>query len=88
MYKFNKKNTSELDSRKTFFILFGIFSIYFLLSSVAINEKLSAPGEMWILYVADRITDGLIPYQDITITYGPFVYIFNELLFHLFKYPN
>ena len=84
-----KNNSNFFDNQKICLILGGIFLVYLMLSSAAINEKLSTPGEMYVLYVADRIRDGLIPYQDIAIVYGPLVYIFNASLLSLgFSYSD
>ena len=55
-------------------LLVGIFFVYLVMSSSAINEKQMVYGDMQTQYISKRVSQGLILYEDISILYGPVIY--------------
>lgn len=61
-------------------LLVGIFFVYLVMSSSAINEKQAVVADMTSLYIIQRMADGLNIYEDIAVLYGPVFYYVGAFL--------
>lgn len=85
----------EIENLKIFFkkclsnnylILFIIFLVYFIYSLSRIKYGINVYDEGFILYNAENILNGYIPYKDFWTIYTPGQYYLIALLFKIFGY--
>lgn len=65
---------------QSYIALIGIFLIYLVMSSSAINEQQMMYGDMDTLYYTKKLTDGKRLYQELPILYGPLLYLTGSVL--------
>lgn len=66
----------KLDKKRyTTIILAGIFFVYLLMSSSAINEKQMVYGDMATQYISKRLAEGAKLYSQVPVLYGPIMYL-------------
>lgn len=76
------KQSTVFRNKKTFFLAMGIFILYIVMSSSAINEKQVSWGNMHNLYNSNRLSEG-VPLNELDLLYGPVFYGFGSFFMKL-----